>query len=263
MGLIVIIAAGVMLANADSGDPRDRVKEAMEKLKAAGQRREQLLYERRMVKRELASDGNVKSQTITTTRQDPWDELVVTRVIARDDKPLPASEAAEQEAKLAKSVNDKRRGLNKPKPADDAWMNELPQALEFERTGTETRQGRTLEVFQFKPRPGYKAKAMRAKVFEKLRGKVWLDSEDWEVAKADIEVFDTVSMGFGMLGKLEAGTHFELERKKWESGVWFDEWMRVKYDLRVMMLKTMRQEIESRYSNVTWHPRVKATASAR
>jgi hypothetical protein len=263
MGLIVMIVAGMMWAEPESGGARDRVKEAVEKLRAAGQRREQLLFERRMVKRELSSDGHVKSQTITTTRQDPWEELVVTRVIARDDKPLPPSEAAEQEEKLAKAVRDKRRGLNKPKTADEEWMNELPQALEFEHAGSEMRQGRVLEAYQFKPKAGYKAKAMRAKVFEKLRGKVWLDAQDWEVARAEIEVFDTVSMGFGMLGKLEAGTRFEMERKKWDSGVWFDEWMRVKFDLRVMMVKTMRQEIESRYSNVTWHPRVKATASVR
>jgi len=77
----------------------------------------------------------------------------------------------------------------------------------------------------------------------------------------DVEIFDTISVGFGLLGKLEKGTHFEMERKKWEIGVWFEVWQRIRYDLRVMMVKSLRQEIETHWSNLSHRPPVKMIRS--
>lgn len=237
---------------------RERVRTSLKQMQDRAKQKEDYLFQRRITKRELTPEGTVKSQTVTTTRRDPWEDQVVTRVILRDDKPLPADELAKQEERLRKSVIEMRKTPMKPRFEEESWMDEMPDALVFRRAGTEERHGRPAEVYTFSPNPAYKAKTIRAKAFEKIRGKVWVDQAEGEMTKLDVEVVDTISVGFGLLGKLEKGTHFEMERKKWDVGVWFEEWQRIRYDLRILMVKTLRQEIETQWSNLIQRPPVKA-----
>jgi len=259
--LIWFLVAFSLRAQDDPAVDRERVRQSLVKMRGREKNKKNLLYERRVEKREITPDGQIKSQSVVVTRRDPWDEFVVTRVIQRDGKPLTAEDLQKQEEKLAKHVDDLRRNPPKPKEDADSWMNELPDALEFHKLGTELRNGLLADLYDFAPRVGYKAKQMRAKAFEKITGKVWIDQADGELAKLDVTVFDTINVGFGMLGRVEKGTHFEMERKKWLAGTWFEDWNRVRFDVRLMMVKNLRQEIENRWSNVTVRPAGKLTAN--
>ncbi len=241
---------------------KERVRASLKKMQAKAKQKEDYLFQRRLVKRELTPDGNVKSETVSVLRRDPWEDQVVTRLIEKDGKPLTADEIAKQEERLRKSVIEMRKTPMKPRFEEETWMDEMPDALEFRRAGVENRHGRPADVFSFLPQKGYKAKTMRAKAFEKIRGKVWVDQQDGEMTLLDVEIFDTISVGFGLLGKLEKGTHFEMERKKWDIGVWFEVWQRIRYDLRVMMVKSLRQEIETHWSNLSPRPPVKMIGSS-
>jgi len=223
--------------------------------------KEDYLFERRQSKRELSADGRVKSETVLTLRRDPWDEQVVTRLILRDGKPIPVDELAKQEERLRKSVIEMRKTPMKPRFEEETWMDEMPDALEFRRAGVVERHGRVAEVYTFLPKPGYKARSLRAKAFANIRGKVWVDQADGEMTKLDVEVVEAISVGFGLLGKLDKGTHFEMERKKWDIGVWFEEWQRIRYDLRVLLVKSLRQEIETKWSNLVLRPNLKAAST--
>ncbi len=258
--LIWFLVVFSLWAQDDPAVDRERVRQSLAKMRSRDKTKSDLLYERHFEKRELSVEGQVKSQSVVVTRRDPWEERIVTRVILRDGKPLSAEDTQKQEEKLRKHVEELRRNPPKPKPDEDSWMDELPDALEFHKLGTEQRNGRTADLYDFAPRVGYKAKQMRAKAFEKITGKVWIDQADGEMTKLDVTVFDTITIGLGMLGKVEKGTHFELERKKWPVGIWFEEWNRVRFEVKVMMVKSLRQEMENRWSNVTVRPAGKLTA---
>jgi len=235
--------------------PKERVRVSLERMMARAEQEKDLLHQRRQHKRDFDADGKMKSETVVTLRRDPWEEQIVTRTIAKNDQPLSAEEAAKQEERLRKQVEVMRKNPPKPRSESEAsWMRELPEALKFRKVGTELRNGRQTDVLEFEPHPDYKAKQFRAKVFERIRGKVWLDQADGELAKLDVLVFDSISMGFGILGRLDKGTHFELERKKWDIGVWFEEWQRVRFDVRILLIKSVRQEIETRWSNLSFRP---------
>ncbi len=233
------------------------MRQALNKIRGRDNAKKNLLYERRFEKRELDPDGQIKSQSVVVTRRDPWEELVVTRVVSRDEKPLSADDAQKQEEKLRKSVEEQRRNPSKSKDDTDSWMDELPDAMEFHKLGIEQINGRSTDMFDFGPRPGYKAKQMRTRAVEKITGKVWIDREDGELTKVDLTVFDTINVGFGMLGRVEKGTHFEMERKKWAAGIWFESWQRIRFEVKVMIVKSLRQELENRWTNVTLRPVVK------
>lgn len=252
--LISLTIAVCLWGQDDPAANRERIRSSLAKLRDRDAFKKDLLFERRMDRKELAPDGQVKSQKIIVTRRDPWDELVVTRVILRDGKPLTDEENRTQDEKLRKGIEDLRKNPPKAKDDQEPWIDELPDAIEFQKVGTELRNGRNTDIYEFGPRPGYKAKQMRARAFEKIRGKVWVDRQDGEMAKMDVVVFDTINVGFGMLGRIEKGTHFEMERKKWPVGVWFEEWQRIRFDIHVMLVKSMHQEIETRWSSLSFKP---------
>ena len=130
---------------------------------------------------------------------------------------------------------------------DNAWFYELSDALEFRETGEETVDGRPALVVELSPRAGYRAKNMRARLFEKMRGKVLVDKADAELVRADVEVFDTVSVGLGILGKVNKGTQFHLERRRVAEGTWLTNMQQVLFGARIM-LKSFHQEVTTRYS---------------
>ena len=257
--LICISIVAGLWGQQEAVQNRDRVRASLKQLQEAARRKDDYLYERRMAKRELTVEGKVRVQSVTTMRRDPWEELAVMRVIAKDDKPLTAEESAKQEERLRRGVIEMRRTPRKPKFEEETWMDELPDALEFRHVGEEMRHGRPADMYTFEPRVGYRAKSLRAKAFANIKGKVWVDQAEGEMTKLDVEVVDAINVGFGLLGKLEKGTHFEMERKKWQSGVWFEEWQRVRYDLRMMMVKSLRQEIETWWTNLSLRPGAKVS----
>lgn len=61
--------------------------------------------------------------------------------------------------------------------------------------------------------------------------------------KADVEVFDTVNIGFGVLGRIEKGTRFSLHRTMVSPHTWFTESETTKFAARVMLVKTVNMEI--------------------
>ena len=261
MRLLICISLALCLIGQDNPiADRERIRVALDRIQFRSKQRDVFLYERRYTKRELSSDGQFKSETVLTMRRDPWSEQTVDRIIARDDKPLPPDETVRQEEKLRKLVEERRKNPPKLKDDENSWMNELPDALDFHKTGVELRHNRLSDVFEFKPHPDYKARQTRARAFEKISGKVSIDQLDGEMTKLDVYVFDTINIGFGMLGRIEKGTIFEIERKKWEVGVWFEEWQRVRFELRIMMVKTIRQELENRWSNVSLHSGAKLSS---
>jgi hypothetical protein len=253
-GLTIVrcLAVCCLAAGADGEAERERVKAGLKRLLESERLSAEYLYERRTLRKEYDGAGKIKTESDVTTRRDPWEELIVTRVIAKDGKPLGAREAAEQEEKLRKSVEERRR-KKKDERRDDGFLEELPAAMNFEIVGRETRGGRVLDVLACSPRPGYAPKNTRAKAFTKLRGKLWLDRESNEFAKIEAEIFEDVSMGFGALARIEKGTQFELERYPFGEH-WFATWQRVRLEAKVLMMRSMRREFESRFQNYAKPP---------
>ena len=259
--LIFIIATFNLVGQEDLNANRDYVRSALKKMQIRAKLKDEYLYTQRQDKRDLLADGSVKSQTSVTMRRDPWEEQLVTRVISKEGKDLSAEEQAKQEERLRKQVIELRRQPPQPRIEVQTWMNELPEALDFRKAGTEPRNGRMVEVFDFQPRPGYQAKQARARAFEKVKGRVWVDREEVEVARMEVIVVDTINIGFGVIGKLEKGTQFEVERKKWEIGIWHEEWQKVRFDVRLMLVKSLRQEIETRWLQLSLRPPTKMIRS--
>ncbi len=162
--------------------------------------------------------------------------LVKKRVVAPGEtkaqaKKIDADENSEP-LKLGK-VTAKKRGdyINILTP-------ELISKYVFTLVGQLNINGRQAFVVAFQPKqknlPG---KELAERVLNQAQGKLWIDAEEFEVAKAQISVNSEIPVGGGLLGSLKRAA-FWLERTRLPNGVWFDRSTKTDYEARKLTEST-------------------------
>lgn len=248
------------MAQAQSAEElRTRLRESLAKLQEADQRMGDYAYSRFNVRREFHSNGSVKAERTILALREFEDGFGFMHQVQRDGKPVPDAEikqaldGARARAAQLRAMSPAERAQAEPetrsRAPEQSFLKEFPDALEFKKIGEETIDGRQTWVLECSPRPGYKAANLRARVFEKVRGKVWLDAAASEIVRVDAEVFDTVSIGWGMIGKVQKGTRFHLERRRLADGSWLPESQSIRFSARILVFKSLAQEEITRYSD--------------
>jgi hypothetical protein len=81
----------------------------------------------------------------------------------------------------------------------------------------------------------------QAKFLPKFRGRIWIDKDEAQWAKLDIECIDTVSLGL-FLARFHKGSRIVIEQTRINNEVWLPKHVAVKVDVRVALLKDFRVE---------------------
>jgi hypothetical protein len=218
-----------------------------EKDRANEKRLRDYTYIEREVQNKLDGKGESKSAEIKTYEILEIYGEQVQRLIAKDDKPLDAKDAAKEEEKIQKiidkrkeeSENDRRKREEKEeKEREDGrkFVSEVADAYNFKLVGTELVDGREAWVIDGEPRPGYEPQMKEAKFLPKFHGRVWIDKRDLQLSKMNVEAIDTVSVGW-VLARIHKGSRFMLEQTRVNDEVWLPKHVTFKFDARVALLK--------------------------
>ena len=204
-------------------------------------------YIEREVQNSLDGKGNKKStETKTYEILEIYGEQVQ-RLIEKDDKPLDTKEAAKQEEKIQKIIDKRKnesedarrkREEKEAKEREDGrkFVHEISDAYNFRLVGTETVSGRETWVIDGEPRPGFEPHMKESKFLTKFHGRVWIDKDDLQLAKMDVETLDTVSIGV-FLARIHKGTRFILEQTRVNDEVWLPKQVNYKFDARIGLVK--------------------------
>jgi hypothetical protein len=214
-------------------------------------------YLDREVEHKLDGKGQIKSTEVKTYEILEIYGEQVQRLIAKDDKPLGAKEAAKEEEKIQKII-DKRKNESEDarrkreqkaeKEREDGrkFVREVADAYDFKLVGTEQVGGRPAWVIDGEPRPGFEPHMKESKFLSKFHGRVWIDQGDLQLAKMDIEAIDTVSVGW-VLARIHKGTRVVLEQTRVNDEVWLPRHLAFKLDARVALFKGFNLDGEQEY----------------
>lgn len=214
-------------------------------------------YIEREVENHLDGKGQNKSTEVKTYEILEIYGEQVQRLIEKDDKPLPPKEAAKEEEKIQKVIdkrknesdNDrKKRAEKEEKDREDGrkFVHEISDAYNFKLVGTELVGGREAWVIDGEPRPGYVPQVKEGKYLPKFHGRVWIDKDDLQLAKMDVECLDTVSWGL-FLARFHKGTRFMLEQTRVNDEIWLPLHVTAKIDVRLALLKNLDVGLEQTY----------------
>lgn len=152
----------------------------------------------------------------------------------------------------AEPVADRQHVTNGPRTRrDDNWSEylnkELAARYTFELVGREDVASRPAYVLTFRPRSDkLPVKQITDRLLNRLGGKVWIDSTEFEVAKAEIDLLSEVTMWGGVLGAMKKFS-FNVERTRID-GVWFNRVSNFEMEGR-KLLDSTRIRVKSDASN--------------
>jgi hypothetical protein len=211
-------------------------------------------YVERQEERRLDGKGKVKStETKTYDVMEIYGEQVQ-KLIAKDDKPLSAKDGQKEDEKIQKLIDkrknesegDRKKGLEKEeKEREDErqFVREVADAYSFKFVGIEKLEGRDNYVIDGDPKPGYQPVRKEAKILPKMRFRVWIDKDDSQMKKLDVQFIDTVSFGL-FIARLHKGSRVVIEQTRVNDEVWLQQHIAVKVDARIALLKDLDVEVD-------------------
>jgi hypothetical protein len=215
--------------------------------------RKNYTYQERTELREYNTKGKVTKTDIQT------DEILILegqpyeKLIARNDQPLSDRDAKKEQKKLDNEVEKRKKQsaaekakLEKERLEEQKYLREFTGAFDFKVIGEEQVSGKPAWVISVTPKPGYRPKESDAKMFTKLRGKVWIDKSEYHWVKAEGEAIDTLSFGF-FLFRVAPGATVSFEQTSVNGEVWLPSRISVRAEARIAILKKMRAEIDITY----------------
>lgn len=255
--LVLLLALGCALAQ-DKPAPGDTAVLSQDQIRTLirhtadndmenDKRQRDYTYIQREEQHRLDGKGQTKStETRTSEILEIYGEQVE-RLIAKDDKPLPEKDAKKEEEKIQKLI-DKRKNESeeerdkrekkeeKDHEQDRQFVREVADAYNFTFVGVESLSGRDAYVIDGEPRPGYEPHLKEAKILPKFRFRAWIDKDESQWKKLDIQCIDTVSFGL-FLARVHKGSRIIIEQTRINDEVWLPQHINVKVDVRVALLK--------------------------
>jgi hypothetical protein len=224
-------------------------------------------YIERDEEHDLDGKGDVKSVDVKTYEVMELYGEQVQRLIEKDGKPLDAGDTEKEEKKIQKIVDKRKnesdderrkRAQREEKEREDGrkFVREVADAYNFHLVGTESVGGRDAWVIDGEPRPGYEPHMKEAKFLPKFRGRVWIDKNEAQLSKLDVECIDTVSLGW-FLARVHKGSRIVMEQTRVNDEVWLPKHLALKVDIRLALLKNFNVEMEQSYRD---YKKFRATA---
>ena len=216
-------------------------------------------YTERDEERRLDGKGQTKStETKTYEVMELYGEPVQ-KLVAKNDKPLSEKDARKEDDRIQKliekrkneSEQDRRKRVEKEekdREENRRFVLEVADAYNFHFVGLETLEGRPTYVIDGDPKPGYEPHLKEAKILPKFRFRAWIDQDDTQWKKLDIQCIDTVSYGL-VLARLHKGSRIVIEQTRINNEVWLPQHVAVNVDLRVALVKNFDIAVDSTYSN--------------
>ena len=255
LAIVLAIAAGAAaapqtadpLASLSQDQIRALIRQSAEKDIENDRAQRNYTYLQREEEHRLNNKGQVQSTEIRTFEIMVLFEEPIRKLIAKDDHPLPAKQAAKEEEKVQKAIDERknedagkrRKRLERAaKDADESrqFVNEIADAYNFNLVGMESVGGYDSYVVDGEPRSGFEPKRKEARFLPKFRFRAWIDKATSQWLKLDIQCIDTVSVGLFLI-RLHKGSSIQIEQTQVNDEVWLPKHVSLKLDARIALFK--------------------------
>jgi len=186
------------------------------------------------------------------------------RRIRKNGRPVPADELTKEDRKRQEKAEAFLRASERRTPAERAKL-QRDQARERQKTremvddafrvydiqmlGRETLAGHDAITFSLTPRRGATTRTRAGGILRHVRVRAWVSESDYELMRIEAEAIDTLSVGLGLLARVHKGSRFAFERRKVDGAVWLPARSSYTASARVLLLKGLRLNGISEFSD--------------
>ena len=226
---------------------------------------------RRAVENEIKSNDQPAKYMFRQRKETPEGSqtrlLVETReamagmVIAYNDRPLNPEQRQGEYGRIQRFIDNpaeldrKRQKEKEDSDRVQSILKALPDAFLYEYDGTETgrpgvgKAGDELLRLKFRPNPKYDPPTRVEQVLTGMEGVVLVDAQKLHIARIDGTLFKDVAFGWGILGHLDRGGHFQVDQTDVDANHWSISRMVLAFTGKILMLKNLNIKSTAIYSD--------------
>ncbi len=203
------------MAGSQVAEPKEMVKTLLEHERSASEHRG--LYEYVSKERSDRTGGHLWTEKVVETKSGK-----VRMLIAEDGVPLSGDRVGQERGRLAGIVADpagfarKEQALKNDEEKAKQMLELLPKAFLFENA----RMDGTYERIDFRPNPDYQPQSLEERVLHGMSGSMLVDPKAVRLHRLEGSLPQDVSIGFGILATIHAGSRFATERSPTTAGEW-------------------------------------------
>ena len=223
-------------------------------------------FTQKVTEREVNDRGELKKETVKVREVYPvqgWGWVM--KLVSENGQPLPPERAAREEKRVAEELEkaeregpkrlreaEQKRQRERAKRAEkrrkqgaegaeeddddvDVGIATFLRASEFVSPRRERFRERDAIVFDFRPRPGFRARTRGESIASKLSGVVWVDPVDRQVMRLEARLVEGFKIGGGLMASIKPGAAFAFEQTRLEDGVWLPRFSQVNASARVLL----------------------------
>ncbi len=240
-GALLLCAVPALRAQKPPESAHDLVKDVV--YNELQERRQVSLWQYREEKR-VASQTTIQQEVETRSG-------IVFRVLARQGQPLdPAAQQKETERlnNLLRNSSEQAR-MKQEAEADEQrlqrLMTAMPDAFLYTYDGTVDGNVR----LSFQPNPVYSPPTYEARVYHALAGDILIQPQHKRLVKIDAHILTEIDFGYGLLGRVEKGGRFQIERQQVVENRWKTSVLDVHISGRVVFFKSINKDQREVRSN--------------
>ncbi len=263
-GWLLIAVTGVCAASNDDSptfSADEIVARALEKARQAesSSERNRYGYTQITMVEEMDGRGQIvdhKEKVYAVTLNEGWTRLRLVRINGEDLPPAELRREDERETRLRQRLTMAASNKGSDR-RDNFFAPDIVDKFQFRLQGREEINGRPAFVLDFQPKnPASAVRLITDRLVNQLTGTVWIDAEDFEVARIEIHMQGEINLWAGLLASLKKMA-FTLDRVRVADGIWFNREASGSFDGRKLLLP-MHYRIQVKASD--FHP-VNETAS--
>jgi len=223
LGLALLLVAGQATLRAASPLTADEV---VQKAVARGQQDQQgsvpdFTYRKQTVTDELDGAGKVKEhreKVYEISYRDGLSHATLLQVNGHLPSEADLKQQSDNEGSVRQLTGEKRaKGDNR----ENFLTADLVARFDFQLIGETNLNGRATYQISFEPKnPRLPVHRMVDRLLNQISGTLWIDANEFEVARAEISLRSEVNLLGGIIGSLKK-LDYTLERTRVAEGVWF------------------------------------------
>ena len=243
-------------------DPAGFISEFRKTLHSDGKLLSQYTYTEKETSDTLDSKGKVKKSEINVFQvfnaEEDWKSY--TRQIVKNGVPVSEKELEkkdrEEKDRVEKETNkrqkkseaERQKEKEKADREEKEILDDVFALYDLQLVRRDILNGISTILVLFKPKMDFKPKTREGKILQHIGGSAWIAEDDHELARLEAEVVDTISIGAGILAKLNKGSTLAFERRKINGEIWLPVKSEATLNAKVLMLKGYNLREVSEYS---------------
>ena len=194
-------------------------------------------------------------------RQNPpgeaWRRLIAVEGTPLGDAELARADAEHQrqlrkKADHEKSETPRQRAARLKREADelrerDEILDDAERVFAFSFISRQVVDGEPVIVVGLTPRPNARVTTSDGQRMKQFAGKLWVSERDYRLARVQLHAIDSVSVGWGVVARVEPGSGFDFVRKK-VAGAWVASVLTIEASGRTLLFRKFQIKSVTTYS---------------